>query len=90
MPSSLTVRDLMETTYITLRPDMPVSEAVTVLIEHRVTGAPVVDEEDHVLGLLAEKQCLRSLLTGAYDRVPAGMHLQLMLEINTRHVQKSE
>ncbi len=80
MPSSLTVRDLMETTYITLRPDMPVSEAVTVLIEHRVTGAPVVDEEDHVLGLLAEKECLRSLLTGAYDRMPAGIVSDFMLQ----------
>ncbi len=80
MPSSLTVRDLMETTYITLRPDMPVSEAVSVLIEQKVTGAPVVDEEDHVLGLLAEKQCLRSLLTGAYDRMPAGIVSDFMLQ----------
>ena len=80
MPSSLTVRDLMETTYITLRPEMPVSEAVTVLIEHRVTGAPVVDEENHVLGLLAEKECLRSLLTGAYDRMPAGIVSDFMLQ----------
>ena len=35
MPSSLTVRDLMETKSVTLRPDMPVSEAVTILIEPR-------------------------------------------------------
>ena len=80
MPSSLTVRDLMETTYTTLRPDMPVTEAVTVLIEQRVTGAPVVDEEDRVLGLLSEKQCLSSLLTGAYDRMPAGIVSDFMLQ----------
>ena len=80
MPSSLTVRDLMETTYITLRPDMPVTEAVTVLMEQRVTGAPVVDEDDRVLGLLAERECLRSLLTGAYDRMPAGIVSDFMLK----------
>ena len=80
MPSSLTVRDLMETTHLTLKPDMPLSEAVTILIEHRVTGAPVVDEEGHVLGLFAEKQCIASLLAGAYDRMPAGIVSDFMLQ----------
>ena len=79
MPISLTVRDLMETTYITLRPDMPITEAVTVLMDQKVTGAPVVDEENRVLGLLSEKQCLSSLLTGAYDRMPAGIVSDFML-----------
>ena len=79
MPSSLTVRDLMETTYVTLRPDMPVTEAVSILMEQRVTGAPVIDEEDHVLGVLAEKQCLSSLMHGAYNHMPAGIVSDFML-----------
>ena len=33
-----------------------------------------------MLGLLAEKQCLRSLLTGAYDRMPAGIVSDFMLQ----------
>ena len=43
MASSLVVRDLMETKYITLTPDMAITEAVTILMEQRVTGAPVVE-----------------------------------------------
>ncbi len=80
MPSSLAVKDLMEKTYITLTPGMAITEACSILMEQRVTGAPVVDEEDHVLGLLAEKECLRSLLTGAYDRMPAGIVSDFMLQ----------
>jgi len=80
MPSSLVVRDLMETKYVTLKPDMAITEAVSILMEQRVTGAPVIDEEGHVLGLLSEKQCLSSLLSGAYDRMPAGIVSEFMMQ----------
>ena len=80
MASSLVVRDLMETKYITLTPDMAITEAVTILMEQRVTGAPVVDEESRVLGLLSERECLASLLAGAYDRTPSGIVSDYMLQ----------
>ena len=80
MPSSLVVRDLMETTYVTLTPDMAVTDAVSILMEQKVTGAPVVDEEDRVLGLLSERECLASLLVGAYDRMPSGIVSDFMLQ----------
>lgn len=80
MPSSLSVADLMEKEYITLTSGMAITEAVSILMEQRVTGAPVIDEEGHVLGLLSEKECLRSLLTGAYDRMPAGIVSDFMLK----------
>ena len=80
MPNSLSVADLMEKEYITLTSGMAITEAVSILMEQRVTGAPVIDEEGHVLGLLSEKECLRSLLTGAYDRMPAGIVSDFMLK----------
>ena len=80
MPNSLAVRDLMETEYVTLKPDMAITEAVCILMEQRVTGAPVVDEEGRVIGLLAEKQCLTSLLNGAYDQMPTGIVKEFMLQ----------
>lgn len=80
MTSSLTVRDLMETTYVTLNKEMPITEAVSILMEQRVTGAPVIDDDSHVLGLLAEKQCLRALLNGAYDHAPSGIVADFMIQ----------
>ena len=68
-----TVRDLMDTTFVKLRADMPVTEAIGILMEERITGAAVVDENDHVLGLLSERDCLRPLLAGAYARMPQGL-----------------
>jgi len=70
----------METTYVTLTPEMAITEAVSILMEQKVSGAPVVDGEGHVLGLLSEKQCLSSLLAGAYDRTPSGIVSEFMLQ----------
>ena len=74
-----TVRDLMDTTFVKLRADMPVTEAIGILMEERITGAAVVDENDHVLGLLSERDCLRPLLAGAYDRMPPGLVSDYMM-----------
>ena len=68
-----TVRALMDTTFVTLRPDMGLAQAIDILMEHRITGAAVVDGEMRVVGLLSEKDCLRTILRGAYDQTPPGL-----------------
>ena len=80
MPRSLVVRDLMERTYVTLTPEMAITEAVSILMEQKVSGAPVIDKEGHVLGLLSERECVASLLAGAYDRMPSGIVSDFMLQ----------
>lgn len=43
---------------------MDILAAVDSLIEHHVTGAPVVDEVGRLVGILTEKDCLRLLTQG--------------------------
>ena len=71
--NGLTVRDLMDTTFVKLKPDMPLTRAISILIENGITGSTVVDDEDRLIGLLSEKDCLRTLIGGAYDRMPVGL-----------------
>jgi CBS domain-containing protein len=47
------VRDIMTREVVTLRPEMRASEAARVLFHHRIHGAPVVDEEGRVVGVLS-------------------------------------
>ena len=47
------VRDIMTREVVTLRPEMPVSEAARVLFHHRIHGAPVVDADGRVVGVLS-------------------------------------
>src|SRR5205085_4995172 len=48
------IRDVMTGDVVTLSPAMPVREIAALLQEKRVTGAPVVDEAGHVLGVVSE------------------------------------
>lgn len=54
-----TVQEFMDTKVPTLLPSMPVLDAIDFLLKNRVTGAPVVDENGTLLGILTEKDCLR-------------------------------
>jgi CBS domain-containing protein len=72
------VRDFMNTQAVTLRPDMRMSQAITLLLKHKITGATVVDEEGKLLGVLSEKDCLRIFANGAYNLLPGGVVAQYM------------
>lgn len=66
------VRDFMDTRVHTVSPDMPILDAVDFLLERHVTGAPVVDGEGRLIGMLTEKDCLRLLSSGVDGDVPKG------------------
>jgi CBS domain-containing protein len=52
---------------VTLRPDMPAVDAAELLLKHAISGAPVVDSEGNLLGLLSEFDCLRAVATSDYE-----------------------
>ncbi len=58
------VRDVMTTKVITVRPDTPAREIARLLVENRISGVPVVDEENRVLGIVSEGDLIRRLEDG--------------------------
>ncbi len=66
------VRDYMDTTVPTVTPDMEILKAVDFLLKSKVTGAPVVDADGALVGILTEKDCLRLLATGHDGKFPTG------------------
>ncbi len=66
------VRDHMDTLVPTLRPDTEIYDAIGFLLEHRVTGAPVVDEGGKLVGMLTERDCLTLVAEGAEAKRPRG------------------
>ncbi len=65
-------RDIMTTRVITTTPDARVSDAVDLMLKHRISGLPVVNEQGKLMGLLVESD----LVYGARSDLPA--HLQLL------------
>ncbi len=62
-----TVREMMTRKVINLSPDMAVVEAAAVLIKNGISGAPVVDDEGRLLGLVSEFDCLRAVAVSDYE-----------------------
>jgi predicted transcriptional regulator len=56
----------MSANLVTLHPDMDVMEAVQILTERNIPGAPVIDDLGNFVGLLAEKDCLEAVLKASY------------------------
>jgi CBS domain-containing protein len=69
---SLPIRRYMATELVTLRPDMDVLEAISTLVEHQLSGAPVVDAFGSLVGLLTERDCIEVLLQAGYHGDPGG------------------
>jgi CBS domain-containing protein len=49
-----TAKDLMTTKIITVDPDDTVDEVISLMLEHGISGLPVVDMSGHLLGVLSE------------------------------------
>lgn len=54
----LKVEDLMTRTVVVVREDAPFKDVVRTMLEHRVSGVPVLDEEKHLAGIVTEADLL--------------------------------
>ena len=63
---SCLVKDYMTRTLVTFRPDTDVLDAIHKLVEHRIAGAPVVDDAGNLVGMLSEFDCMKIALHAAY------------------------
>jgi len=66
----LTVRNVMAGKPITVSPDTPTYEAMRILVEHNITGLPVVAEDGSLQGIVTEKDMLSLLFGSHHDPGP--------------------
>ena len=52
------VKDIMTTDLITFTPDMDISRAAKVLFDNRINGAPVVDDNGELVGILCQSDLI--------------------------------
>lgn len=60
------IADYMATSLITLSPGMEINHAMKVLLDKKISGAPVVDEKGLLVGVLSKKDCLKAALNSSY------------------------
>jgi CBS domain-containing protein len=59
----LTVDEIMTRKVITVKADQLLVEAARLMLEKKISGLPVVDQDDHMIGILTESDIFRMLVT---------------------------
>lgn len=62
----LRVRDYMTITPLTVTADTPIMDAVAILVEQDISGVIVVDANNAPVGILTERDCIRTALQAGY------------------------
>jgi acetoin utilization protein AcuB len=60
--AQLTVEKVMTSRVITVGPDTPILDAAELMLEHKVSGLPVVDDKGKLVGILTESDIFKMLV----------------------------
>lgn len=72
------VREVMTAPAIAVRADTPFKEIVNLLLEHGITGVPVVDEDGRLLGIVTQADLLDKEAYGPRPRHPLALVADLV------------
>lgn len=78
-----TARDIMQTPVITVSPEEPLTNVQRLFFEEEINGAPVVDDEGRVLGMITSMDLLRAVAE-VHDTAPGPTsYLRDLLEFSS-------
>jgi CBS domain-containing protein len=73
MLQSVNLRDYMLPNPVKVRADDNVLDAMQVIIDNKISGVCVVDNDGNLVGILSELDCLRAVLGAIYNNSGIGM-----------------
>ena len=65
-----TVADYMTTKVITFDPEQDIREVIDIIINNKISGAPVINHNKELVGIISEKDCLRVIVEDIYHNLP--------------------
>lgn len=66
----LTVEDYMTRRLVTFSPDQTMDQVLDILLKKKISGGPVIDENNNLVGIISEGDCLKQVVKGKYNNVP--------------------
>lgn len=78
MLHSVDLRDYMITNPIKVRDNDNLFDTMKVIIDNKVSGVCVIDENKALVGVLSEMDCLAAILKATYNEVGVGLVNQYM------------
>ncbi|WP_439483628.1 CBS domain-containing protein [Cyclobacterium plantarum] len=66
----LLVSDHMSTNLVTFHPNDTIDHVIMAMTKKNISGAPVVDEDGNLVGMISEGDCLKEIVKGQYTNTP--------------------
>ena len=66
MNLNYSIKEFMAKQLITFQSDTPIETAMESFLEKKISGAPVLDDQGKLVGVLSEKDCMRTLFESSY------------------------
>ena len=66
MVRSVAAKQHMSKNPVTFTPNMDALQAVQLMVDHRISGAPVLDDQGNLVGLLSQKDCMELAINVSY------------------------
>lgn len=67
---SIRVSDYMATKLVTFKPGQNMHEVIETLLKNRISGAPVVNDKNELVGIVSEGDCLKQISESQYHNMP--------------------
>jgi CBS domain-containing protein len=72
MLTKITVADYMTQRVVSLTKQTNVMDAIKKMLDHKITCAPVLDDQQNLIGMFSEKDGMRVFLESIYDQGAPG------------------
>jgi CBS domain-containing protein len=72
MLTKISVADYMSKRLVTLSKETNVIDAIKKLLDHKITCAPVIDQQGHLIGMFSEKDGMSVFLESVYNQGMSG------------------
>lgn len=66
MAKPIAVKNIMTKKVITFKPEQNIHEVIDCLVKNKISGGSVVDEEGNLIGIISEKDCLKTTVKSSY------------------------
>tara|TARA_R110002073_G_scaffold123234_1_gene266707 strand:- start:2918 stop:3385 length:468 start_codon:yes stop_codon:yes gene_type:complete len=64
------VSDYMTTKLVTFMPSQSIHDVISTLIKYKISGAPVVNEKNELVGIISETDCIKHISESKYYNMP--------------------
>ena len=69
--AQILVSDYMTTKLITFKPDDSLDHVIHLLIANKISGGPVVNDKNELIGIISETDCIKHISESKYYNMPS-------------------